>query len=119
MGWNQGWEILEHQVVPLYDLLGANFTGDIAKAILKPFIDTDMDEGGKDYNYFSKDGKEMEEIIVSAIYPGFDAENYKPDDPDIDDDLFDDAHFSKEELNRHAYQDQFYKLLRNRQFWSK
>ena len=67
MGWNQGYTIVESQVVSLYDL-GVLNSKEILKTLLKPFSDQDVDSGGS-YNLRAKDGKSFEEIICFFMEP--------------------------------------------------
>jgi len=61
MGWNEGWEILEKQVIEAYDL--GKLNKKLLKVFLEPTRNTDIDSGGKE-GLRSKDGKKVEEIIV-------------------------------------------------------
>ena len=75
MGWNTGWEILQNISIKVYDEIGEEGFNKIAQHIIAPFQGTDIDEGGKDYDWLTKDGKEMEQIFVDAMW-----ENFSPDD---------------------------------------
>lgn len=108
MGWNYGWTIMQEQVIGLYDLLGESFTKKVCKAIMKPFYETDFDEGGKDYNLFSKDGKSEEQIVVEAMQPDFD-----PDSVEVEE--WNEA--TPEILKQLAYSQKFYELCRDREVW--
>ena len=91
---------MQEQVIALYDELGDQFTPAICKAIMKPFIDTDMDSGGKDDDLKSKDGKSEEEIIVMTLDPDYDHSSYESWNDDA----------TEEERRYEAYIDRFHDL---------
>ncbi|MBU7006343.1 hypothetical protein [Phosphitispora fastidiosa] len=66
MGWNQGYTIMEQQVVALHD--AGILTKEVLNALMEPFRDTDIDHGGC-YDLKSKDGKTADEIIVFIMEP--------------------------------------------------
>lgn len=66
MGWNEGYEIMEHQVVSLYDMGLLN--KDVLNALMQPFCDTDIDSGGSN-DLKAKDGKSAENIICFIMDP--------------------------------------------------
>lgn len=86
MGWNQGYTIMESQVVKAYDM--GVLTKELLNAIMEPFADSDIDHGGC-CDLKAKDGKSADEIICFIMEP----ERYKeaielwtpnpeyPDDP--------------------------------------
>lgn len=89
MGWNKGYEIMELQVIGLYDLGILN--KEALNTIMQPFCNTDIDAGGSN-NLKSKDGKSVEDIICLIIEP----EKYRmtidsfipdPEDPNYNEDL--------------------------------
>jgi hypothetical protein len=112
MGWNTGWAIMQEQVIGLYDLLGEGFTPEVCKVLLKVFADTDMDEGGKDYNMVSKDGKPEEQIIVETLLPQFDPLTYENEWMDYDD------YETEDDKKYAAYCFRFGDLMRDSKFWS-
>lgn len=63
MGWNQGYTILEAQVIGLYDL--GVLTVDVLNVVLEPFRGTDIDTGGE-RGLATKDGLSFEEVLVSV-----------------------------------------------------
>ena len=67
MGWNQGYTIVESQVVSLYDL-GVLNSKEILKTLLEPFNDQDVDSGGSN-DLRAKDGKSLEDIICFFMEP--------------------------------------------------
>lgn len=91
MGWNQGYEIIEKQVVTLYDLGVLN--KEVLNAIIEPFSGTDLDSGGSE-GLKSKDGKSFENIvcfIMDECRYNKAVENFIPDEdePDWNEDLYD------------------------------
>jgi hypothetical protein len=114
MGWNTDWDIMQRQIIGVYDILGDDMTPELCRAILKPFANTDIDEGGKDYNLRSKDDKCEEQIIVMCLFPDFDPNKPQSlDDWHIDDDLMDHAEEDKELV----YISRFYGLIRDYDYW--
>jgi hypothetical protein len=91
MGWNDGYKIMERQVVELYDL---NFLNkEILNAIMQPFCNTDIDHGGSQ-NLKSKDEKSADDIVCFIMEPEkyLEAtENFIPDpeDPSYNEKLYD------------------------------
>lgn len=71
MGWNTGWTILQNTAIGVYDEIGPDEFTKIARVLISPFQETDIDEGGKDYDLRTKDGKSMEQIIVESMWTGF------------------------------------------------
>ncbi len=66
MGWDEGYRIMEAQVVALYDK--GVLTKKVLSALMEPFKDSDIDHGGcRDLK--SKDGKTADEIIISTMEP--------------------------------------------------
>ena len=63
MGWNQGYTILEAQVVSLYDQ-GA-LTPEVLDLLLAPFRNTDIDSGGS-RDLTSADGLSFDEILLKV-----------------------------------------------------
>ncbi|MGE5631355.1 MAG: hypothetical protein ACM3TR_09700 [Caulobacteraceae bacterium] len=91
MGWNEGYRIMEQQVVSLYDagLLNKN----VLNTLMQPFCDTDIDHGGSE-DLKSKDGKSADDIICFIMEPEKyqeATENFIPDpkDPDWNEKLYD------------------------------
>ena len=72
MGWNIGWTILQDQSIDIYNEVGQETFAKIAKILIAPFQGSDMDEGGKDYDFVTVDGKQMEQIFVDALWLDFD-----------------------------------------------
>jgi hypothetical protein len=66
MGWNEGYEILEKQVVQAYNL--NTLTPDLLTAIASPFMGKDVDSGGSN-NLLSNDGLPFEAIVVKTYKP--------------------------------------------------
>jgi len=88
MGWNQGYTIMEAQVVKAYD--SGFLNKDLLNVIMEPFRDSDIDSGGS-YDLKAKDGKGAEEIICFIMEPEKyqDAiDNPSPPDPDYPDDPY-------------------------------
>ena len=66
MGWNEGYTVMERAVVSAYDAGG--LTRDRLKAMLEPYVGTDIDHGGcRDLR--TKDGKSADEVILSLLAP--------------------------------------------------
>lgn len=63
MGWNKGYTIFEATVVGAYDL--GKLDKELLAVLLKPYAYTDIDEGGR-HGLKSKDGKEIEQIVVET-----------------------------------------------------
>jgi hypothetical protein len=89
MGWNVGYEIMEKQVVELYDLGLLN--KDVLNAIMQPFCNKDIDHGGSN-DLKSRDGKSADDIICFIMEP----EKYReatenfisdPEEPDYNEKL--------------------------------
>ena len=110
MGWNAGWTILQEQVIEIYDQIGAEQFKKIAAPLITPFLETDMDEGGKNYDYCTKDGKEMEQVIVDALCKDFDAKQFDPCPYDGKEPEYD--------HEKYAYGQAFWGIL-TRQDWEK
>lgn len=66
MGWNEGFTILEHTVITLYD--EGVLTKELLEKIVEPFKETDCDSGGAQY-LLSKDGLCVEHIICKVLFP--------------------------------------------------
>lgn len=66
MGWNDGYRVLEQQVISLYD--NKLLTKDVLNCIIEPFRETDCDSGGSQ-NLFSADGLEADEIMFKVWDP--------------------------------------------------
>jgi len=66
MGWNEGYRIMEQQVVTLYDMGLLN--KEVLNTIMQPYCGTDIDSGGSQ-NLRAKDGKDVEKIIVFIMEP--------------------------------------------------
>lgn len=91
MGWNTGYTIFEATVVGAYDL------GKLDKALLtvlmEPYRGTDIDSGGSN-DLLSKDGKDVEQIVVETwggVMPTKPPGEYD-DDPDAWDQYHDEAY---------------------------
>ncbi len=83
MGWNEGYTIMESQVVAVYDcgLLNKN----LLNALMEPFKNSDIDSGGS-RDLKANDGKGVEEIICFIMEPekyqeALDSWIPNPDDP--------------------------------------
>lgn len=113
MGWNTGWRIMQEQVIGLYDALGEKFTPEVCKVIMKSFIGTDFDEGGKDYNLLSKDGKTEEQIVVETMKPNFDPDSYESEWLDHYEGI------SEDEKRHQAYAGMFDDMCRDQKLWDK
>lgn len=90
MGWNEGYRIMEQQVVALYDKGLLN--KEVLNALMQPFCDSDIDHGGSN-NLKSKDGKSADDIVCLIMEP----EKYKeategfvpdPEEPDYNEKLY-------------------------------
>jgi hypothetical protein len=68
VGDNTSWSIAEEQVIAVYNL-GA-LTLPVLDALMKPFAQCDIDEGGHQYLEAS-DGKDMTQICVELVSPDF------------------------------------------------
>jgi len=66
MGWNEGYSIMEVQVINLYN--EGILTKNVLKGLMEPFRDSDIDRGGS-HDLKSKDGKTADEIIISVMEP--------------------------------------------------
>ena len=66
MGWNEGYTVMERQVISLYDA-GA-LSPETLKTILEPYRDTDIDHGGC-MNLVTHDGKSADDVILSMLSP--------------------------------------------------
>lgn len=66
MGWNEGYTVMERQVISLYDA-GA-LSPETLKTILEPYRGTDIDHGGC-MNLRTKDGKSADDVILSLLAP--------------------------------------------------
>lgn len=80
MGWNTGWTILQDQSINIYNEVGKDVFAQIAKHLIMPFQGSDIDEGGKDYDFVTTDDKQMEQIFVEALWSDFDTEKIVPGD---------------------------------------
>jgi len=91
MGWNEGYRIMEQQVVSLYD--AGILSKEVLNALMQPFCDTDIDHGGSQ-DLKSKDGKSADDIICFIMEPkkyreateGFVPD---PEEPDWNEKLYD------------------------------
>lgn len=91
MGWNKGFEIMEEQVVGLYNQGVLN--KEVLGAIMKPFKDTDIDSGGS-RDLQAVDGKSVVDIICFIVEPKRykeALENFVPDpsEPEYNEDVYD------------------------------
>lgn len=91
MGWNVGYEIMEQQVITLYD--AGLLNKEVLNALMEPFRDTDIDHGGSQ-NLRAKDGKSADNIICFIMEPkryGEATEGFVPDpeEPDWNEKLYD------------------------------
>jgi len=91
MGWNEGYTIMEQQVITLYD--AGLLNKDVLNALMEPFRDSDIDHGGE-RGLRSKDGKSADDIICFIIEPEKYrevTENFIPDPecPDWNEKLYD------------------------------
>jgi hypothetical protein len=66
MGWNEGYEIMEKQVIALYDFDLLN--KEVLNALMQPFCNRDIDHGGC-YDLRTKDGKSADDVICFIIEP--------------------------------------------------
>jgi hypothetical protein len=91
MGWNEGYRIMESQVVSLYDKGLLN--KDVLNILMQPFCNKDIDHGGSE-DLRSRDGKSADDIICFIMEP----EKYKaatenfvpdPEEPDYNEKLYD------------------------------
>lgn len=70
MGWNQGYAIMEKQIIEFYN--SGDLTRDLLEIVMMPYKGTDCDSGGSNY-LKANDGKMVEEIICFIMEP----EKYK------------------------------------------
>ena len=109
MGWNQGWTMLQEQVIELYNVMGAEAFAPIADIFLAPYRYSVCDEGGKSYDYVTDDGKQMEQVMVEALWPDFSPDMVPPGDFEgEEDDMYSDKEW--------AYIKVFYSML-NSENW--
>ena len=66
MGWNEGYRIMERQVVALYDL--NVLSKDVLNAVMEPFKNTDIDSGGSE-DLKAIDGLGVENIVCKVVKP--------------------------------------------------
>jgi hypothetical protein len=66
MGWNEGYRIMESQIIAIYDL--GLLKKDLLNALMEPFKGTDIDSGGSE-DLRAKDGKDVEEIVCFIMEP--------------------------------------------------
>jgi len=66
MGWNEGYRIMEQQVVSLYNARMLN--KEILNVIMEPFRNSDIDHGGSQ-DLKSRDGKSADDIICFIMEP--------------------------------------------------
>lgn len=59
---------METSVITLYDELQGNLTPETLNRLMQPYVNTDIDHGGK-YGLKSFDGLEVEEIIAKVMKP--------------------------------------------------
>jgi hypothetical protein len=79
MGWNEGYRIMEQQVIALYDAEVLN--KDVLNALMEPFRNSDIDHGGSQ-GLRTNDGKNADDIICFIMEPEKykeAVENYVPD----------------------------------------
>lgn len=88
MGWNQGYSIMESQVITIYDRNLLN--KELLDALMEPFKGSDIDSGGS-HELKAIDGKGVEEIVCFIMDP----EKYKeaidnpsPPNPNYPDDPY-------------------------------
>lgn len=107
MGWNQGWNIMEHQIIGLYDL--DVLSRDACIVVLKPFYRTDADSG--DWEYLNtKDGKMLPQVAVEIIFPDFKVTDIPPNEHDKDE-----AWYDENEHAEYAYYTKFNQLIDNKE----
>ena len=91
MGWNEGYTIMEQQVVTLYD--AGLLNKESLNALMQPYCNTDIDHGGS-YDLKAKDGKSADNIVCFIMEP----EKYReaiesfvpdPEDPEYNEKLYD------------------------------
>lgn len=66
MGWDKGYEIMETQVINLYN--AGVLTKNTLNALMEPFKNTDIDHGGC-HDLKANDGKTADEIIIFTMEP--------------------------------------------------
>lgn len=66
MGWNQGYTVLEAQIMGLHN--GGVLTATVLRALLNPFEGTDIDRGGC-RGLKTKDGKTADDLIIELLAP--------------------------------------------------
>ena len=82
MGWNEGYRIMEQQVIALYDM--GVLTKEVLNTTMQPYCNSDIDAGGS-RDLKSKDGKGVEEIVCLVMEPERYkevTENFIPDHPE-------------------------------------
>lgn len=108
MGWNQGWNIMEHQIIGLYDLGVLN--REACLVVLKPFHRTDADSG--DWEYLkTKDGKMLPQVAVEILFPNFKVTDVPPDEYEGNEDWYD-----NEAHAEHAYYTKFNEIINGKAF---
>ena len=91
MGWNKGYEIMEKQIVNLYNIGAMDMN--VLDCIMDPFANTDIDSGGSNY-LKTEDGKTVEEVVCFIMEPDRYQEimhNFvpDPDDPEYNERMMD------------------------------
>ena len=83
MGWNTGFTIFEATVIGAYDL--GKLDKDLLAVLMEPYRGTDIDSGGKEC-LKTKDGKEVEEVVIEVWGGSVPARPTVPNDPRSGDD---------------------------------
>jgi hypothetical protein len=66
MGWNEGYTVMEQQVISSYD--AGTLSKESLLALLEPYRGTDIDSGGS-RDLRTKDGKSAEDVILFLLAP--------------------------------------------------
>lgn len=79
MGWNQGYTIFEQTVIAAYDQ--GKLDKELLSTLMEPYRGTDIDSGGR-HGLLSKDGKEVEQIVIETFGGKVPAEPVEPSNDD-------------------------------------
>lgn len=66
MGWNEGFRLMEYNVILLYDY--KILTPELLDAVMEPYKNTDCDSGGSE-DLKTKDGHSVQEVICMTMEP--------------------------------------------------
>lgn len=95
MGWNQGFKIIEDTVLSIYEM--GKLDKEMLKAILKPYVNTDVDTGGISFKE-AKDGLDLIKVVVKTYFGEIPEEPVKSGNIDAenkDEDIYQDVLWDK------------------------